>query len=420
MNSNIVQPTQRVTPSIQTPVIEPIKVTSNILSSKTKYILLGALIFLILLALGGGMYYLGVIKERLTSQKNNPTTFTTKTQPTSTLPQTTALQQITFKVVFVKPNINYIWIANLDGSKQQEFNGQQLKQYYKPVVSPDSEYAAFITTNDTLIIVNTQNLQSITVPITKINNSSSAYKLIWSPNSKMLAVSSSVETFIINTDGSQKRKVAITNGSILWSPDSQQIAVYYPKNLYIGGEGDPTINTVTVFTKGGVKVTSYSLSGNITYGGGAYWSPVDKRIYFVQDGNGIGIFALWSSNLDGTDQKELVGLVGNAVEKQDPTLFKSAIVGASNIDFSPDGKTILTSRQPYYVNGQSLIWTMNYDGTNSQPIQALSSYKNVSYVKWLPDGKHFTFEVYDGINDALYISDTSGITPVTLYSLPAR
>lgn len=73
------QQTQPTTPEIQT---APTKEIPNAPTGKTKYILLGVSILLILLVLGGGAYYLGVSKQQSTPQKNkNLTTFTITPSP---------------------------------------------------------------------------------------------------------------------------------------------------------------------------------------------------------------------------------------------------------------------------------------------------------------------------------------------------
>jgi hypothetical protein len=95
MNPNISpQPTQPITPAIQTPVASPPTAPTQIqtppttpsnpnpLSRKTMYILLAVLILLILVVVGG-IYYLVLAKQQSTSQKNN-LTVTSPLTPTST------------------------------------------------------------------------------------------------------------------------------------------------------------------------------------------------------------------------------------------------------------------------------------------------------------------------------------------------
>lgn len=85
MESNIPsQPTPSITPEIQSPVTQSIPPSPSSSSNKTKYVLLGLLILLIITAVGGA-YYLGVAKQQSAVQKNNhPITATIKPSPTST------------------------------------------------------------------------------------------------------------------------------------------------------------------------------------------------------------------------------------------------------------------------------------------------------------------------------------------------
>ena len=70
--------TTQTTPEIQTPITEPAPSVPSNPSSKTKYIILGVLILFILVAISGGTYYLGVVKQQSASQKNiNVVTATT-------------------------------------------------------------------------------------------------------------------------------------------------------------------------------------------------------------------------------------------------------------------------------------------------------------------------------------------------------
>jgi cell division protein FtsI/penicillin-binding protein 2 len=88
------QPTQPA-PEISTPT-QPNQSTPSNPSSKTKYIMLATLILLILFVLGGGIYYLGVVKRQSTSQKNNNLATATITPiPTSNSNLTTNLTSYT-------------------------------------------------------------------------------------------------------------------------------------------------------------------------------------------------------------------------------------------------------------------------------------------------------------------------------------
>jgi hypothetical protein len=96
-----------VTPDTQTPFIQPTPSVPRTPTTKTKYILLGLLILLILVALGGGIYYLGVVKQQPTSQKNNNVTKTITPYPSST-PTSTPTPDPTISWKTYKDNISLI------------------------------------------------------------------------------------------------------------------------------------------------------------------------------------------------------------------------------------------------------------------------------------------------------------------------
>jgi hypothetical protein len=64
------QPTPPITTETQTLVAGPVQSTPNTSSGKTKYILIGVIVLLFLLALGSGTYYLAVVKQQPALQKS--------------------------------------------------------------------------------------------------------------------------------------------------------------------------------------------------------------------------------------------------------------------------------------------------------------------------------------------------------------
>ncbi|HSW96961.1 MAG TPA: hypothetical protein VLF89_03980 [Candidatus Saccharimonadales bacterium] len=202
--------------------------------------------------------------------------------------------------------------------------------------------------------------------------------------------------------------------TVLHAPDDKKIATFYYKGpIAQRGEGDPIFSDVDIEDKSTNRTLTYHLTGPITYAkdGPIYWSPVDNRIYFTHGTNGIGIYALWSSEVDGIDAK----LVSGKTDEGGYThaLVNSAIYGAEALDYSPNGKMIITVRPEYVSNNQSVLWVMSYDGTNSRPIPLQGHYKNITSVKWQLDGKHVSFTEWDGTNRVTYITDLAGTKPVT-------
>jgi hypothetical protein len=95
MDPNIpVQPTPPIMPEVQTPVTQPVHSSPSTPSNKTKYILLGVLILLIMAAVGGGIYYLGVAKQKPAMQKNNNVVTATVTPVPTSVPSQTSMPSI--------------------------------------------------------------------------------------------------------------------------------------------------------------------------------------------------------------------------------------------------------------------------------------------------------------------------------------
>lgn len=221
-----------------------------------------------------------------------------------------------------------------------------------------------------------------------------------------------------NLIGSTRSNFAEINyeETIIASPDNKEIATFY----YEGPErykGDPTFSDVDLWNKEKKEKTSYHLTGDLAYAQEVlYWSPVDNRIYYTHSTAGIGIYSLWSSNVNGTGAQFIAGNKNGFKKNETDTrlLFNSAVYGASCLDFSPDGRTVVTARQDYASNYQSPLWLMSYDGTNSRPIPIDLNYENINSIKWQDDGYHILFTVWDGFTSTSYLTDINGTEPKQL------
>jgi hypothetical protein len=109
------QPAQPITPETQTSVTQPIPQSLNILSNKIKYILLGLLFLLILAAVGGGTYYLAVVKQP-TLQKNKV--------------RLVVLQKS-------KSDINLHTVIDAEDKRLPELYGYIIKNYRKVLETPN-------------------------------------------------------------------------------------------------------------------------------------------------------------------------------------------------------------------------------------------------------------------------------------------
>lgn len=191
------------------------------------------------------------------------------------------------------------------------------------------------------------------------------------------------------------------------SPDGQQFARFYYKGP-TQYEGGTMLNKVDIVDKKTDKVRIVDLSGPITASKGPIKWAVNGKIYFTHSTNGIGIYALWSSNIDGTESKLISGK--SDLDDQKKNLTNEAIYGASSFDVSPDGKLIITLRSDL-ASPKKPFWVMNADGTNSRPITLQTQLTNISDIEWEDDNYTFTFTASDGEETSEYESDLSGATP---------
>lgn len=154
----------------------------------------------------------------------------------------------------------------------------------------------------------------------------------------------------------------------LISPDGNQTATFILNHAV--GEGEPWFTDISVFNNVTKKSVTYHITGPLLQANNIFWSPVDNKLYFTHSTNGVGIYALWSSNIDGTNALLISGNTDNVPYKSDAVLENSPMYGATDVKFSKDGKTIVTTRQKDYINGNfnPSYWEMNYDGSNAHTI----------------------------------------------------
>ncbi len=273
--------------------------------------------------------------------------------------------------------------------------------------------------------------------LTDTNLTVSRTNLAWSPNGKQLLFDESGKIMTVNGDGSGKKLVidlktvpdipdtADVNyfRKVIWSPDSNKIAIftYTKKDPPIPGEGTPNYSTVFVYDLNGSLKASYPAAKLQSVQFPYYWSP-DNSFYYILGGNGIGNYALWKTKIDGSNPTFLAGNKDtNQSIKESTDLLQSAIYGGNPAAFSADGKQIATVKQS--IGG---IWTINSDGTNSQNIFPLQEVRAGS-LAWTPDNNYLILSVSDKNSISLYslnlltktfsLLDAGSFTPTPPYIL---
>lgn len=165
------------------------------------------------------------------------------------------------------------------------------------------------------------------------------YDPTWSPDGNMIAFAAFdvffLDVFVMNSDGTGKRNIsndlAKNNRSPSWSPDGMKVA-YYGVSDFNGHSG---VYVVNVDGTGLLK-----LSEGFTHAEGTSWSPDGTQIAFFRGD-------IYVVNADGTN---LVNLTG-----------QHAPGWNGNPVWSRDGAAILFDT---YRDGDREVYTMNADGSN--------------------------------------------------------
>ncbi len=229
-----------------------------------------------------------------------------------------------------RPEDNYIWVMNADGSGAKEI----LKRASEPAFSPDGTKIAYYGWTDGIFVANADGSEP-----KKILGESNSGFLAWSHDGRWIAFSvrpgrsGNIATDAIMPDGTGRRPIGI-GWSPAWSPDDTLIAFQTCRGTQCG---------IFKVSSGGGEAVPLSTDD----GGLAAWSPDGKRILYQRDVDGVK--QLFVMNADGSNKKQLT---------QGPAIHACG-------NWSPDGKFIFY-RSP--EGGQWGIWRMNADGSRPTKI----------------------------------------------------
>ena len=240
-----------------------------------------------------------------------------------------------------------IYLANVDGTGRvnlTNFQGDDLQ----PAWSPDGKRLAFVcfrnpngdfSANQRICVINGDGtgFQVLT------ETSTDEYSPAWSPDGKQIAFASNSGIFVMNADGSSRRRIfdGQLTGSPDWSPDGQSVV------FSLGGE----IWVTRIFGGTSLRLTINSVDDTTPR-----YSPDGSKIVFASNPDGplLSQYEIFVMNSDGAGRTRLTN---NAVGEMSP-------------DWSPDGKKIVYTNIGSGMVGDASIYVMNADGSN--PVRVAS------------------------------------------------
>jgi Tol biopolymer transport system component len=133
--------------------------------------------------------------------------------------------QVAFNVI--SGGTSDVYLISADGSQRRNLTNTPADHEDWPVLSPDGQQVAFISSNDGITIMKTDGTGR--TPLVRAGN---VYQ--WSPDGSKIAYRSPragtnfLDVWVVNADGSGKRQLTDENFSvnaIRWSPDGSRIAI---------------------------------------------------------------------------------------------------------------------------------------------------------------------------------------------------
>ncbi len=271
--------------------------------------------------------------------------------------QTPTSTPTTAKIVFTseRDGDQEIYVMNPDGTEQTRLTnnppvGNILGIDADPAWSPDGTKIAFLSVRDKpdgeIWIMNADGSNPM-----NLTNDSARWDIDpeWSPDGLQIVytssefngtsvVSGTAEIFVINIDGTSRRRLtnnSYTDAYAVFSPDGTEIVFHHD------GDGDHEIFVMD--TSGNIlrQLTSNSASDR-----DCSWSPDGSKLVFTSDRTGDG--EIYIMDPDGTNVVQLTNSSGPD----------------TNPSFSPDGTQIVFQSMRNGVGGGPDIFTMNADGTD--------------------------------------------------------
>jgi Tol biopolymer transport system component len=218
---------------------------------------------------------------------------------------------------------------------------------------------------------------------------------VWSPDGSELAIGRSGQLVVMSPAG-KVRRILTAHGGVgapAWSPDGRLIA-------FSGDNGPvPSLYVMNADGSGQRQVTADGV-----HAWGPAWSPDGRRIAFGRVVRGVGNkreIGVWVVNLDGSDLTNMAGATGG-----DAPLW------------SPDGRTIAFITYRDGTRAKSL-YVVNADDGSVQRRPARISQSDGSF-SWSPDGRKVAFVNDRDGNDEVYVMNADGSGQRNLTRHPGR
>jgi TolB protein len=248
------------------------------------------------------------------------------------------------KIAFVsdRDGSREIWLMNADGTAPKQLTKGQI-DCSNLRWSPDGSRIAFVAPKANRGQVHTVDVAGGKV-VQLTNGTVASRQPAWSPDGKKLSYSyyaGRYSTYVMNADGGEKTKLTDANGGLdaAWSPDGSRVAF-----AAISPKGGWQVFTITPDGKRQQQLTDKPNNEGNVY---PQWSPDGSRIsYGVLVDN---VFQVAVVNANGTGAKVITSKQSHVYSR-----------------WSPDGKSISYTR--FEAGKPAALWVSDPDGENAKEL----------------------------------------------------
>jgi Tol biopolymer transport system component len=289
-----------------------------------------------------------------------------------------------------------------------------------------------------------------------LENSGQNFDPAWSPDGRKIAFVGDGKIYVMNADGSGKRRLTrnaapdlrpdvqpawLPDSQPAWSPDGRKIAF---ETLRHGGpfacsDGHPSAGcNWELYVMNADGSGQRRLTRDRATDGGATWSPDGRKLLFHRARSGFYVM-----NADGSGRRRLAAATGSATWSPDGRMIafsrgsgdardvyvinadgsgQRRLTHSPGMDlqptWSPDGRKIaFVSRRERcpsaaagssYVCGNAEIYVMNADGTGQRNLTHNPASGFYSAVAWSPDGRKMAFSCDRDGNAEIYVMNADG------------